>query len=95
MGKAGTGFSTSLDGFIAGPNDRPENPLGDGGESLFAWYFGGDTDYEIPSGGITLKVSSQSAELLRESHENTGALHDPRYGLWRRSLPRAWVDSLG
>ena len=74
MGKVGTGFSTSLDGFIAGPNDGPGKPLGDGGERLFAWYFGGDTDYEMPSGQITLKISPQSAELLRESHENTGAL---------------------
>ena len=74
MGKVATGFSTSLDGFIAGPNDGPESPLGDGGERLFAWYFGGDTDYEMPSGGITLKVSLQSAELLRETHEKTKAL---------------------
>lgn len=74
MGKVGTGFSTSLDGFIAGPNDGPERPLGDGGERLFAWYFGGDTEYTMPSGAITLKVSPQSAELLRESHEKTGAL---------------------
>jgi dihydrofolate reductase len=74
VGKVGTGFSTSLDGFIAGPHDGPGNPLGDGGERLFAWYFGGDTDYEMPSGGITLRVSPQSAELLRESHEKAGAL---------------------
>jgi hypothetical protein len=72
MGQVGTGVSTSLDGFIAGPNDRPENPLGDGGEQLFAWYFGGDTNYEMPSGQITLTVSPQSAELLRESHETRG-----------------------
>lgn len=74
MGKVGTGFSTSLDGFIAGPNDSVERPLGDGGERLFAWYFGGDTEYTMPSGRITLKVSPQSAGLLRESHEKTGAL---------------------
>ena len=64
----------SLDGFIAGPNDGPELPLGEGGERLFAWYSGGDTEYEMPSGGITLKVSPQSADLLRESHATTGAL---------------------
>jgi hypothetical protein len=29
MGKVRTGHSTSLDGFIAGPNDGPEAPLGD------------------------------------------------------------------
>jgi len=27
----------SLDGYIAGPNDGPGNPLGDGGEPLFEW----------------------------------------------------------
>jgi dihydrofolate reductase len=56
----------SLDGFIAGPD-------GDVGP-LFDWYFGGDTEYTMPSGGITLKVSPHSAELLRESHAKTGAL---------------------
>jgi len=30
-------LSVSLDGFIAGANDGPSNPLGDGGEGLFAW----------------------------------------------------------
>jgi dihydrofolate reductase len=39
-----------------------------------SWYFGGDTNYEMPSGQITLRVSPKSAELLRESHENTWAL---------------------
>jgi dihydrofolate reductase len=66
MGKVGTGFSTSLDGFIAGP-DGEVGPL-------FDWYFGGDTEYRVPSGGITLKVSLQSADLLRESHRTMGAL---------------------
>lgn len=31
MGKVGTGLSMSLDGFIGGPNDGPEQPLGEGG----------------------------------------------------------------
>ena len=30
-------MSMSLDGFIAGPNERPENGLGDGGERLHEW----------------------------------------------------------
>ena len=29
MGKVSTGLSMSLDGFIAGPNDKPQSPLGD------------------------------------------------------------------
>src|SRR4051812_50222143 len=32
-------MSMSLDGFIAGPNERPDNGLGDGGERLHEWFF--------------------------------------------------------
>jgi dihydrofolate reductase len=74
MGKVGTGLSMSLDGFIAGPNDSPKQPLGEGGERIFTWYFSGDTDYELPSGTTTFKVSPVSAELLREVHPTIGAL---------------------
>jgi dihydrofolate reductase len=34
-------MSMSLDGFIAGPNERPDNALGDGGERLHEWVFPG------------------------------------------------------
>jgi dihydrofolate reductase len=37
MGTVIVDLSVSLDGFIAGPNDGPANPLGDGGDGLFAW----------------------------------------------------------
>jgi dihydrofolate reductase len=30
-------MSMSLDGFIAGPNERPDNGLGDGGDRLHEW----------------------------------------------------------
>src|SRR5215208_6324154 len=32
-------MSMSLDGFIAGPNERVDNGLGDGGERLHEWVF--------------------------------------------------------
>jgi dihydrofolate reductase len=34
-------MSMSLDGFIAGPNERPDNGLGDGGHRLHEWVFTG------------------------------------------------------
>jgi dihydrofolate reductase len=74
MGKVRTGHSTSLDGFIAGPNDGPERPLGEGGERLLAWYSGGDTEYRLPGTEMVFEVSPQSAELLRETRRTTGAL---------------------
>ena len=40
-------MSMSLDGFIAGPNERPDNGLGDGGMRLHDWVMsGGDVDLE-------------------------------------------------
>jgi dihydrofolate reductase len=41
MGKVVMGLSMSLDGYIAGPDDGLELPLGRGGERLFAWMNGG------------------------------------------------------
>jgi dihydrofolate reductase len=74
MGKVRTGHSMSLDGFIAGPNDGPEAPMGGGGERLLAWYSGGDTEYRLPGTEMVFKVSPQSAELLRQTRRTTGAL---------------------
>jgi dihydrofolate reductase len=73
MGKVSTGLSMSLDGFIAGLNDGPERPLGEGGERLFTWYSGGDTEYRLPGTEMVFRVSPQSAELLRKAHSKMGA----------------------
>jgi dihydrofolate reductase len=74
MGKVVAGFATSLDGFIAGPNDRPEQPLGEGGERLFEWFFDGDTEFTMPSGTMTLKLSPASAEAVVDIFRGTGAI---------------------
>jgi dihydrofolate reductase len=54
-------MSMSLDGFIAGPNETPENGLGDGGERLHEWFLkggGGVDDLATirDSGGVNGKV---------------------------------------
>jgi dihydrofolate reductase len=74
MGKVRTGHTTSLDSFIAGPNDSLEVPMGEGGERLLAWYFGGDTEYRLPGTEMVFKVAPQTAELLRKTRTTTGAL---------------------
>jgi hypothetical protein len=68
MGEVDTGLSISLGGFIAGPNDGPHSPLGEGGERLFAWYSVGNTEYRLPDTEVVFNVSPQSADLLREAH---------------------------
>src|SRR3990172_2770745 len=78
MGKVTFNMTVSLDGFVAGPNDDPENGLGDGGDRLFNWYFSGDTEIPISDGDMLLKVSRQSAEILKQAFETYGA------GVWGR-----------
>ena len=40
-------MSISLDGFIAGPNEGPDNGLGDGGHRLHEWFLtGADADHK-------------------------------------------------
>jgi dihydrofolate reductase len=40
-------MSMSLDGFVAGPNEGPDNPLGDGGHRLHEWILtGAEDDFE-------------------------------------------------
>ena len=48
VGKVIFDMSMSLDGFVTGPNVRPEEPNGDGGQLLTEWAFGDDErDREI------------------------------------------------
>lgn len=47
MSKSVLYMSMSLDGFIAGPDERPDNGLGDGGERLHEWFSAGSgTDHK-------------------------------------------------
>ncbi len=46
MAKVIASISTSLDGYITGPDDRPGSGLGRGGERLHHWVMGGPWTYE-------------------------------------------------
>ncbi|MBA3875164.1 MAG: dihydrofolate reductase family protein [Anaerolineae bacterium] len=74
MGKVIFNMTMSLDGFVAGPNDGPNNPLGDGGEPIFKWYNSGDTDYTFPGMGLKAKISKASVKRLDKAIKSAGAL---------------------
>ena len=71
MGKVKFGVGISLDGFLAGPNARFEEPLGDAGEKLHEWMFKTAVWQEAHGGegGAT----GRDDDVVRESTENTGA----------------------
>ena len=58
-------MSMSLDGFIAGPNERPDNGLGDGGHRLHEWAFstGADTD---PHAEVPGRPSGMNGQVFDE-----------------------------
>ena len=51
MGTVKAGITTSVDGYVAGPDDGPGKGLGEGGERLHHWVFGGPWTYDsMPEG---------------------------------------------
>jgi dihydrofolate reductase len=71
MGMVSAQITTSLDGYVTGPNDGPGRGLGDGGERLHYWVFGGPWSYEQPSTGEPTGVDK---ELLDEAFGRLGAV---------------------
>ena len=71
MGRVVVDISTSLDGFVAGPNPSLDEPLGEGGEGLHEWVFGLKAWREPHgrSGGETGPVN----DLVEERIRGTGA----------------------
>jgi len=72
MGKVTVDISMSLDGFIAGPNDSPERPLGDGGERLHEWVY--DLASWRERHGLEGGKTDTDADILDEAFKNVGAV---------------------
>jgi dihydrofolate reductase len=87
-------MSMSLDGYIAGPNDEPGNPGGDGGavERLHAWGYTADGDVRRsgPSGEMAAAMEATGAVLsgrrTAEQADHWGGAHHgmPVFVLSRR-----------
>jgi dihydrofolate reductase len=70
MTKVLGGITMSLDGFITGPNDRLGAGLGDGGERLHYWVFGGPWSYDNGPRG---SMSPVDQEYIDEVFGSGGA----------------------
>jgi dihydrofolate reductase len=65
MTKVLAGITTSVDGYVAGPNDGPGKGLGEGGERLHYWVFGGPWTYEDgPKGEATGEDAAWLAKVI-------------------------------
>lgn len=69
-------FSMSLDGYIAGPNDNPDNPGGDGFDRLHQWFFTPDGEFFRPSGPAGELVDEESGSGALLTGRNTAEQAD-------------------
>jgi dihydrofolate reductase len=88
-------ISTSLDGYVAGPNESEENPLGEGGEQLHDWVVklkawreahgmeGGEDDASTP-------VAEESLENVGAEIMGRGKFGPPAGGPWGNDPWQGW-----
>jgi dihydrofolate reductase len=89
MGKVIASISTSVDGYVTGPDDGPELGLGRGGERLHNWVMGGPWTYE---GGHEFSMHGPDKEFFDElvSTVRSGVVGRGMYdasGAWGGSNP--------
>jgi dihydrofolate reductase len=76
MTKVLSGITLSVDGYVAGPNDVPGKGLGEGGERLHYWVFGGPWTYDAePEGDAT----GEDADWLKHAMSKLGAVVGGRW----------------
>ena len=71
-------MSTSLDGYVTGPNDSRENPFGDGAGMLHDWMFDAATD--------------QDRAILQEALDGVGAIVMGRKSFDKNEGDGGWGD---
>jgi dihydrofolate reductase len=87
-------FSLSLDGFGAGPDQSPDNPLGEGGEALHEWFIPTRTFQQVhgKEGGTT----GVDDEFAARVNANIGAwimgrnMFGPIRGPWPDENWKGW-----
>jgi len=86
MTKVLAGITTSVDGYVAGPGDGPGKGLGEGGERLHYWVFGGPWSYDSEPTG---EPSGEDAAWLEETMQRVGAVVG---GRWTYEAADRWGD---
>lgn len=71
MSKVFAAITTSVDGYITGPDDGPGRGLGEGGERLHAWVFGGPWTYD---GGPRGEMGPVERGWMEEKTAGIGAV---------------------
>ncbi len=78
MTRVFAGITTSIDGYIAGPDDGPGQGLGKGGERIHNWVFGGPWTYAGGPEGSG-EPTGQDAAWLESAMATAGAVVGGRW----------------
>jgi dihydrofolate reductase len=70
MSKVHAAITTSIDGYFTGPDDGPDQGLGENGERLHYWVFGRPWTYDDPKGEAT----GEDAAWLESMTAKVGAV---------------------
>ncbi len=87
MSKVIAGITTSVDGYVAGPNDGPGKGLGERGERLHYWVFGGPWSYGTEPTGEMLP---EDKAWMDEAFGRLGAVVS---GRWTYEAAEHWGDT--
>lgn len=97
IGKVRFSITMSLDGFVSGPNQSEQNPLGMGGMALHEWLFG--LEAWRKSHGEGGGVVNPSTPVVEELESGYGAvvmgrnMFGPIRGPWKDESWRGWWGS--
>ena len=86
MAKVVAGITMSVDGYIAAPGDVPGKGLGEGGERLHQWVFGGPWEYSDEARG---EPEADDGAWLDQVVSSIGAVVG---GRWTYEAARHWGD---
>jgi dihydrofolate reductase len=77
-------MSISADGYVAGPGQCAEHPLGVGGEALHAWHLGEDKDHPVNRQVVSEMLDGMGATIMGRN------MFGPVRGPWGDSDWQGW-----
>jgi dihydrofolate reductase len=84
MSKTNLSMSISADGYVAGPDQSEENPLGVGGIQVHAWHLGEQKDHPVNAQVMSEMMDGMGATIMGRN------MYGPVRGEWGDSDWKGW-----
>jgi dihydrofolate reductase len=84
MSRTNLSMSISADGYVAGPDQSEEHPLGVGGETLHRWHLGPAKDHPVNKQVVSEMMDGMGATIMGRN------MFGPIRGEWGDSDWRGW-----